>query len=614
MSKRVTILPARLIMNCVAVDPDQRGESQPFLGVVHSLTGRRWWCDMVDECETLALCQHTGLPDLIARVLVRRGVSLSTVKAHLAPKLRHYLPDPFHLKGMDKATDRLAVAIMRAETVAIFGDYDVDGATSAALMKRFIEAAGGRAILYVPNRINEGYGPNIMALSKLQEVGTTLVVTVDCGTSAFQPLAAAEAAGLDVIVVDHHKAEVCLPAAVAVVNPNRADETSPYGHLAAVGVAFLVTVATNRILRESNWYTATARSVPDPMQWLDLVALGTVCDMVPLVDVNRALVTQGLKVMARGGNIGLDALAKVARLHDHPDAWHLGFQLGPRVNAGGRVGQADLSARLLSTHDPAEAMILAQLLDGYNQDRQEIERQVLLAALEQLDARADVHPPLILVAGWHWHPGVIGIVAGRLKERYNRPACVLSLEGDMAKGSGRSIPGIDLGAAVLAARAAGLVENGGGHAMAAGFIVRLEHLQAFHDFLINQLAVATEPLMPTLRLEGAMDPMAATLSLVDSLRQLGPFGSGNPEPRFALANVRVVRSEIVGLGHVRCMLVGSGGARLKAIAFRSADSDLGYALLSKNGTLMHMAGILRHDIWQGRSEVQLLIEDGTYAQ
>ncbi|KAF0144785.1 MAG: single-stranded-DNA-specific exonuclease, partial [Rhodospirillaceae bacterium] len=563
-------------MDCVAADPGQCGEMVPFLGVARSITGRHWRCHGIDERSALALCQGAGLSDLVARVLARQGIPLEAVETHLSPRLRHYLPDPFHLKGMDKVATRLAAAIMGAETVAVFGDYDVDGATSVALMKRFIEAAGGRVILYVPDRIDEGYGPNTAALLKLQEAGAALVVTVDCGTSAFEPLAAAAAAGLDVVVVDHHKTEISLPEALAIVNPNRLDETSSHGHLAAVGVAFLVTVATNRLLREAGWYTAT-RPAPDPMQWLDLVALGTVCDMVPLVGVNRALVAQGLKVMAWHGNAGLNALAEVAGLHDFPDAWHLGFLLGPRVNAGGRVGQANLGARLLSTNDPAEALTLARLLDTHNQDRQGIEEQVLQAALKQLDDRTEKEVPLIFVAGQHWHPGVIGIVAGRLKERYNRPTCVFSIEGQVAKGSGRSVPGIDLGAVVLAARVEGLLEAGGGHAMAAGFAVRLENLRTFHDFLVERLTITVDVLTPTLWLEGAMEPAAATFPLVDALRQLGPFGSGNPVPRFAFANVRVVRPGIVGSGHVRCTLVSNGGARLKAIAFRSADSDLGYA-------------------------------------
>ncbi|VBB69564.1 Single-stranded-DNA-specific exonuclease RecJ [invertebrate metagenome] len=583
----------------------------PFLGVTCSLNGRYWLCAAADERATLALCQRTGLPDMIAQVLVRRGVSPDTVESYITPKLLYSFPDPFHLKDMKSAAERLAVAIMRKETVAVFGDYDVDGATAAALMKRFIDAAGGQTVLYVPHRLNEGYGPNAKALLKLQSIGASLVLMVDCGTSAFQPLALAMKAGLDIIVVDHHKAEVQLPRAVAIVNPNRADETSPYGYLAAVGVAFMVAVATHRILQKSLWYTAAGQPSPDLMRWLDLVALGTVCDMVPLIGVNRALVTQGLKVMAKRSNEGLKALTKVAGLHDRPESWHLGFLLGPRVNAGGRVGQADLGARLLSTHDPREALSIAWLLDSYNQRRQKIENDILLKALQQIDACPALQVPLIFVAGWHWHPGVIGIIAGRLKERYHRPACVFSLEGNVAKGSGRSVPGVDLGAAVLAARAAGLLESGGGHAMAAGFTVPLAHLQAFRSFLLERL-VPTVCLTPELYVEGALDPAGATLSLVDLLRQLGPFGSGNPEPRFVLTNVRVIQSKIVGLGHVHCLLVGNSGARLKAIAFRSADSDLGCALLANNGTLMHIVGVLHRDLWQSR-RVQFLIEDGAYA-
>ncbi|MBF0128416.1 MAG: single-stranded-DNA-specific exonuclease RecJ [Alphaproteobacteria bacterium] len=586
----------------------------PFLGVERSVTGRRWVTREGDDRLALALCQRTGVPDVVGRVLAARGIDPEGAETFLNPTLRALLPDPAHLLDMEPAAARLAAAVRAGEDVVVFGDYDVDGATSSALMKRFIEAAGGRARIYIPDRMTEGYGPGAPALLRLREEGAGLVVTVDCGATAFDPLDAAAEAGLDVIVVDHHKGESRLPRAVAVVNPNRLDESSPHGHLAAVGVAFLLVVMTNRVLRESGWFKA-AQPVPDPLQWLDLVALGTVCDVVPLVGVNRALVAQGLKVAARRGNAGLRALADVAKLQDRPDAWHLGYMLGPRVNAGGRVGEADMGARLLSCDDDALSRTLAQALDAYNGERQLIEADVLMRAMEQVEGGPDDGTPLVFASGDGWHPGVIGIVAGRLKERYNRPVCVVAVEGEQAKGSGRSVPGIDLGSAVIAARQAGLLEKGGGHAMAAGFTVRTDRLDALRAFLGARLAAQVDEggLEPVLHLDGAMDAGAATYDLVGTLSRIGPFGAGNPEPRFAVVNARVVRPTVVGTGHVRCILLGPGGARLKAIAFRSADSELGEALLNGEGAVFHVAGTLRPDTWQGRAEAQLVVDDAAFA-
>ncbi|MBF0562929.1 MAG: single-stranded-DNA-specific exonuclease RecJ, partial [Alphaproteobacteria bacterium] len=456
-----------------------------FLGVDRSVTGRRWVLNDVDERSVLALCQRHGVPELIARVMIGRGVALDAAPGFLSPTLRELLPDPAHLLDMNLAVERLTRAVMTNETIAIFGDYDVDGATSTALLMQFFEAVGGRVILYIPDRIAEGYGPNAVAMALLREQGANVVVTVDCGVSAFDALDAAAVVGLDVVVVDHHRAEARLPRAVAVVNPNRLDETSPCGHMAAVGIAFLVAVAVNRALRAAGWFEG--RAAPDPMRWLDLVALGTVCDMVPLTGVNRALVSQGLKVMAGRGNVGLSSLVDLMRIQERPEAWHLGYVLGPRINAGGRVGRADLGARLLSTRDPVEAAAMAQALDQYNGERQEIEAAVLLAAVEQVESRLDQGGPLLFAAGEGWHPGVVGIIAGRLKERYHRPVCVAGINGGIVKGSGRSIPGIDLGSAILAARQAGMLENGGGHAMAAGFTVRAERLAEFRTFLSERI-------------------------------------------------------------------------------------------------------------------------------
>jgi len=582
--------------------------TEALLGVDHSLTGRQWLLTAGDERLAASISQRLGLPELLGRVLAARAIELDAVEAFLNPTLRDSLPDPFHLKDMDKAADRLAAAIAAGETIGIFGDYDVDGATSSALLTRFFRAVGAEVEVHIPDRMLEGYGPNAPALLGLQAKGCGVVITVDCGITSFEPLAAAKQAGLPVIVVDHHEAEPSLPEALAVVNPNRLDEDSPHGQLAAVGVAFLLIVAVNKRLRETGYYQS--RPAPDLMQWLDIVALGTVCDVVPLVGVNRALVTQGLKVMARRANPGIAALADISGVKEKLEAFHLGYMLGPRVNAGGRVGQADLGVRLLSTEDPQEAAILAAQLDGYNKDRQEIEAAVLYAAMQQVEALPEDTRPLVIATGDDWHPGVIGIIAGRLKERYSRPACVIAFEGNEGKGSGRSIPGLDLGGAVIAARQAGLLTKGGGHAMAAGFTVKREKLQEFSDFLADRLHAQMQgPLRPLLQVDAALDPAGATLELVETLAQLGPFGSGNAEPKFALIGARISAPRIVGQGHVSCTVTGPNGGRLKAIAFRSADSDLGHALLANDGTPLHLAGTLRIDNWQGRTSVQMFIED-----
>lgn len=588
------------------------GDGGAFLGVGRSLTGRCWRAAAVDERLALAIGQRFALPEVVGRVLAARGVGLEQVEGFLAPTLRDLLPDPFHLRDMEKAASRLAAAAMAGETIGLLGDYDVDGATGSALLVRFFRAVGAKVLVHIPDRMTEGYGPNAPALLRLQAEGAAVVITVDCGTMAFEPLGAAADAGLDIVVVDHHEAEHELPRAFAVINPNRFDEDSAHGHLAAVGVALLLIVAVNRKLREAGWYAD--RPAPDLLQWLDIVALGTVCDVVPLAGVNRALVTQGLKVMARRGNTGLAALADIAGLAERPDAYHLGFLLGPRVNAGGRVGQSDLGLRLLTTDDPQEARRIASLLDEHNKSRQDLEAAMLLEAIEQVESRPDDGLPLVMAVGEGWHPGVVGIIAGRLKERYHRPACVVAIEGGEGRGSGRSVAGLDLGAAVIAARQAGILMKGGGHAMAAGFTVACDRVEELRRFLGERLGAALDsPLLPLLELDGALDAGGATLDLVETLRRLGPFGSGNPEPRFAVTGAKVSGARVVGSGHVSCRLSGRGGGRLKAIAFRAADSEMGHALLSGDGTSFHLAGTLRLDSWQGSSGVQLFIEDAARA-
>ncbi|MGB0696749.1 MAG: single-stranded-DNA-specific exonuclease RecJ [Rhodospirillaceae bacterium] len=614
-------------------DATQTVQADAFLGVVQSCAGRRWRLRPAQDRHAAAISQRLGLPDVIGRVLAARGVAIEDADGFLNPTLRTALPDPSHLLDMDKAVDRLVTAIEAGEGIAIFGDYDVDGATSTALLCRFFRALGIDPLLHIPDRRLEGYGPNGPALRSLAEAGAKVVVTVDCGTAAHRALAEGQEVGLDCIVCDHHEADPTLPPAIAVINPKRIDETSPHTHLAAVGVAFLLAVAVNRRLRQRDYFQKANRPEPDLMALLDLVALGTVCDMVPLVGVNRALVTQGLKVMRRswvpkassgvsgsrpsGGNIGLGALISSAGLNDAPTAFHLGYMLGPRVNAGGRVGRAGLGAELLSCDDPTQADRMAAELEAFNGARKDIEAAVLAEAMEQVEAAPPTAYPLVFACGQDWHAGVIGIVAGRLKERYSLPACAVALEGGLAKGSGRSVPGIDLGRAVIAAREAGLLEAGGGHAMACGFTVREDRLEEFQTFLGERIAAQAagedtpdDVLMPTLELDGLVDPLGATVELVEALEQAGPFGSGNPDPRFALADVRIAKADVVGMGHIRAFLSGPDGGRLKAMAFKAADEEMGLALLAaRREDRLHVAGTLRVDRWGGREEALLVIDD-----
>jgi single-stranded-DNA-specific exonuclease len=580
------------------------------LGVEQSLCGRRWRWRTGDPQAGQEIAERLALPEIIGRLLAQRGVDLDNAPGFLLPRLREQLPDPAHLRDVEAAAARLVRAVRDGETIAIFGDYDVDGATSAALLARFFAAVGTHTRIYVPDRLREGYGPNSAALLRLRAEGARVVVTVDCGTTAHLPLAEAAESGLDVIVVDHHVAEPVLPRAAAVVNPNRLDEASPHSSLAAVGVAFLLVVAVNRALRRAGWY-GTGRTEPDLLGWLDLVALGTVCDVVPLTGLNRALVAQGIRVARRSTNPGMAALAAIAGIKEPVDAYHLGFVLGPRVNAGGRVGASDLGARLLATDDPALAAELAQRLDDYNRERREIEARTLTAAIAMVEA-APQAPVLTFAAAPSWHPGVIGIVASRLRERYERPALVIALDGGIGRGSGRSIPGILLGPAVIAARQTGLLINGGGHAMAAGFTVAADKLDALREFLVERLGngLDRQTLVPALVVDGALSAAAAQSELIGHIGRLAPFGAANPEPRFVFPALRVLHAEMLGGAHLRCSLADPfDDARLSAIAFRVAETPLGHFLAETRGAAIHVAGHLRRDTWRGGDAVQLVIDD-----
>ncbi|MFV0514491.1 MAG: single-stranded-DNA-specific exonuclease RecJ [Jhaorihella sp.] len=577
-----------------------------YLGVEQSLTGRHWvGPDIETDRAAEAMAQAIGLPRAVAQVLARRGVATAEAEAYLSPQLRDLLPDPRSLKDMEAAAARFLGAVQRRQRIAVFADYDVDGGASAALLIVWLRQMGIEPTLYVPDRIDEGYGPNVPAMRELA-AAHDLIVCVDCGTLSHEPIAAAR--GADVIVLDHHLGGEDLPPALAVVNPNRQDESGDLGHLCAAGVVFLLLVETNRQMRQG------AGSGPDLMAMLDLVALATVADVAPLTGVNRALVRQGLRVMAARRRPGLVALADVARMDTAPDTYHLGFLLGPRVNAGGRIGRADLGARLLSTASPDEARALAERLDQLNRERREIEDAVRAAALEQAMARG-LDAPLAWAAGEGWHPGVVGIVASRLKEAAGRPALVIGLEGGEGKGSGRSVAGIDLGAAVQRLVAEGLLLKGGGHRMAAGLTVARERLEPamarLSELLARQGAGRTGP--ADLRLDGLLMPGAATVELVRRIEQAGPYGAGAPAPRFALPDMRIGHTRRVGASHLKLSASDGHGGRIDAIAFGAFDGPLGQALDTHGGARFHLAGRLDINNWRGRQTVQLRLDDAAPA-
>jgi single-stranded-DNA-specific exonuclease len=503
----------------------------------------------------------------------------------------------------------VAGAVMSGERIAIFGDYDVDGATSSALLTRFLRALGHDPFIHIPDRMKEGYGPNAPALLALKARGATLVITVDCGTMAFEPLQAAHEAGLDVIVIDHHIGEARKPKCYALVNPNRLDETSPLGHLAAVGMAFMLAVAVNRTLRAAGYFAGRAQ--PDIRQWLDLVALGTVCDVVPLTGLNRAFVLQGLKVMAARGNVGIRTLFDSAAISEKPGVYHAGFVLGPRINAGGRVGKSDLGVRLLITEDEAEAKLLAAELELHNGERKAIEAMVHEEAMLMAEAMHERHA-VIVVAGKGWHPGVIGIVAGRIKERFHKPVAVIAVHDGIGKASARSVTGIDFGAAVIAACDSGLLLGGGGHAMAAGFSVEEDKIPALAAFLSQRMQVAEGEvkLRRRLLLDGMLSISGATPELVAQLDQLGPFGQGNPSIRVVIHNVVNLKSDVVGEHHVKTLFIDRlSNARLSGIAFRVMGTALGDALLATRGQTVDIAGQLRLQVWNGKETISLTVDD-----
>lgn len=595
----------------------QSQENKTFLGVSVSLSGQEW-VERLDQRTRMiatAISQSNDVPELLGRVLAGRGVDIESAIGFLDPTLRDLMPDPSVLTDMGPATQRLVEAIKGKEQVAIFGDYDVDGACSSALLFRYLSCFGLTPQIYIPDRIFEGYGPNPEAIRRLKDDGANLIVTVDCGATSFEALTTAAEIGVDVVVLDHHQMGEELPPCEALVNPNRQDDLSGLGHLCAAGVVFMTLVGVSRLLREQGLVPGNG---PDLLQWLDLVALATVCDVVPLRGLNRAFVVKGLQVMSQQNNAGLKALMRTGRLDGPPRPYHLGFVLGPRINAGGRIGDAALGARLLTSDDPDEATQIAGQLEGLNQERQRAEAIMLEQAMAEADAEFSrgSPPSAIVTASDDWHPGIVGLLASRLKERFNRPAFAISFDQNgKGSGSGRSIHGVDLGAAVRAALGEGLIEKGGGHAMAAGLTVMKDRLGDLRGFLEDRLSetVATLASNRQLKIDGALTARSATLDLVELLEKAGPFGQGHPQPVFAFPAHHIRYAKVVGADHVSFTASAGDGAPLRGIAFRSAETETGRAILNHGGRAIHLAGSLNADYWQGQKRVQLRLLDAAIA-
>ncbi len=586
--------------------------SRNFLGVEHSALGRPWRdrLDVAGQARALAIAQIHGHSDLLARVLAGRGVSPQEAEFYLDPTLRRLMPDPYALAGMERAAERLAAAIEAGATIAIFGDYDVDGAASAALLAEFLTAAGTPHIVHIPDRIFEGYGPNAKAIGHLAQAGAKLLVCVDCGTTSHAALAEAAKLGLDAIVLDHHQAPEILPDAI-VVNPNRQDDLSGLGQLAAAGVVFMTLIAANRLLRARDFWNA-ARPEPDLLLGLDLVALATVADVAPLTGLNRAFVIKGLALMRARGRPGLTALFDVAGAGGPPNPYHLGFLIGPRINAGGRIGDAALGAKLLVMRDEVEARRIAEGLDRLNRERQTVEAAMLEMAL----AEADAGGAAVIVSGETWHQGVVGLVAAWLKEKFRRPAFAIAFEGAIGTGSGRSIAGIDLGKVVRHAVEAGILTKGGGHAMAAGITIARERLADFRSFVEVSLAekVAAAQANEAIYVDAALTASGASLSLHAALERAGPYGAGNPEPVFVFPAHRLIDVMPVGEGHLRWRAEAGDGSFLEGIVFRAVGEPLGEALRSARGECVHLAGSLTLDRWNGREKIKLRLLDLAVAE
>lgn len=590
-----------------------------FLDVESSVSGRSWRDRLSDQRTAQTISQMYELPDILGRVLAARGVAAENVEPFMAPTLRDLMPAAAAIQDLDAGAERIVAAVRGGERIGIIGDYDVDGICSSALMTRFFRHLGNEPLVHIPHRLDEGYGPNVATLDRFKAEGISLVITVDCGIGAHEPMSHAETLGMDVLIVDHHQAGQHLPHANAVINPNRLDDLSGQGQLCAAGVSFVLLATVHAQLKRSGYYQSAGLEDADLLGWLDLVALATICDVVPLTGLNRALVTQGFKVMSRRGNTGLAALSDAAGLKRRPDTHAAGFVLGPRINAAGRLGFSELALELLTTSDRARASRIGQELEVLNKQRQAIELSVFEQAMAQgedaVGNSEDV--PALIVTGDNWHAGVLGLVAGRLKDRFGRPTIAVSFNADgLGQGSGRSIPGVDLGGTVRDAVDAGLLVKGGGHAMAAGLTLERSGLGAFRAFLEERLAsdVGDAVARASLSIDGALSAGGATIKLIEMLERAGPFGMGNPTPRFVFPNHRIVYSDLAGQEHVRCTLAGGDRSRLSGIAFRALGSPLGDILLENGDVPVHLAGRLNINDWGGKRTAQLLIDDAALAE
>ncbi|MDD9331258.1 MAG: single-stranded-DNA-specific exonuclease RecJ [Wolbachia sp.] len=571
----------------------------------HSITNASWDLQEANQREILTLIQRFELPEVLARILVTRGINIENISDFLYPLMKSLLPDPFHLLDMDKAVLRIIKAINNNENIAIFGDYDVDGATSSALINRYLTSIGTHSIIYIPDRIDEGYGLNTNALLQLKKNGVDLCISVDCGTLAYKPIGYAQNFGLDIIVIDHHLGTEKLPNAVAIVNPNRLDESSPYNNLAAVGVSFLLVVALSKSLREQGFFTN--KKEPVLFDLLDLVALGTVCDVMQITDLNRAFVSQGLKIMSARKNVGLRVLFDALGVLEKPSVSRLGFSIGPCINAGGRVGEASLGARLLSTEDEEEAHTIALKLIDLNNARKALEIGALSEAIIQAEKSAKSNAKFIMVSG-NWHQGIIGIIASRLKEQFHLPTIVISLNNGIGKASCRSISGVDVGSAVLSAKFMNLIIEGGGHNMAAGFSIEEGKINDLHDFFTERFSDSVNEKI--LKADGIVTIKTINLSLWNQLQRLEPFGVGNPEPRFIIQGAKIRRPEIIGTDHIKCFITDDN-VMVRAIAFRSANTELGSAIMQ--GNVQAILGKISMNYWNGNEFIQFLIEDAMFS-
>jgi len=577
-----------------------------------SLSGYKWSLREADNVLVTSLAQKFRLPEIAARLLALRGIDHESAEEFLNPSIKAALPDPSHLKDMDKATSRIVKAIIEGEKIYIFGDYDVDGATSTALLVRFFKMAGVDVGFYIPDRMVEGYGPSITAYDKIKADGGKLIITVDCGTLAFEPIKYGNDNGIETIVIDHHLSSSSLPEAVAIVNPNRIDESSELTNLAAVGMCFLLAISVNRLLRESGFYK---KQEPDILSLLDLVALGTVCDVMILTGLNRAFVSQGLKVLAKRKNKGLVALADVGRIDEIPSTYHLGFVLGPRINAGGRIGEAALGTKLLTTQNVDEAFDIALKLDKLNQDRQAIEALALEEAMAQAEKINEISPIIFVRNNENtsqWHEGIIGIVAGRLKEKFHKPAIVFAFKDGVGKASGRSVTDVDLGAAVTSAKMEDILINGGGHAMAAGLSIAEDKYDEFAQYINHRLGDSVKKYLTSksLNIDAIISLSAITVGLIEKIQKLAPFGNGNPEPRFAIRNVTVTSAKIVGKDHIMCFLEDANSTKkLKAMYFKAGGTEAGEKILNSYGKKFDIAGKIKLNRWNGYEKAELIIDD-----